>query len=80
METFGIGVSHMYRSQDGQSFMTPENTQIHIQCVCAHEHTQRIHTVLIRHLLVPYLRQRVVRQVHKDALKTCNLIIYKLYK
>lgn len=42
METFGIGVSHTYRSQDGQSLMTVENTHTHtyIEFVCAFEHTQ----------------------------------------
>lgn len=36
METFGIGVSHTHRSQDGQSVTSPEITHTYTQLLCTH--------------------------------------------
>lgn len=47
METFGIGVSHTHRSQDGQSVTSPEITHtIYTTFV----YTHRMHTVFLLHV------------------------------
>lgn len=58
METFGIRVSHTYRSQDGQSLVTLENTHTHTICACIWTHT--VHRGYIQFLLVLYKIQSVV--------------------
>lgn len=80
METFGIGVSHTYRSQDGQSLMTPENTHTYTICVCTWTHTrsstQRIPYLF--HTFVSALHTPVScghkHPVHKDVFKKGNFV------
>lgn len=80
METFGIGVSHTYRSQDGQSLMTLQKTHTHIQFVCVNthslKHTEDTYCIYITHLLVPYPVSCSGHKhpVHKGVLKECSLV------
>lgn len=79
METFGIRMSHTYRSQDGQSL----RTHTHIQFVCPHEHTNAqayrgyklyLDCTFVSPLHTPVSwRSGHKHPVHKDVLKKCNL-------
>ncbi len=88
METFGIGVSHTYRLQDGQSLMTPENTHIctHIAytiCLCSWthllKHTEDTYCIWITHLMDSWTHQRAVVVTMIQHTKMClkSTTLYK---
>lgn len=72
METFGIGVSHTYRSQDGQHARSHTRTQL----MCAYEHALCVQQIQqIQNVFVGFLHthtvscNRYTNAVYKDALK-----------
>lgn len=66
METFGIGVSHTHRSQDGQSVTSPEITHTYTQLLCTH--TQDAYCISITCLSFLYTSEL---QRPQTSCKTC---------
>lgn len=72
METFGLRVSHTYRSQDGQSLMPPENT--HTICTSTSTQTGDCNA----HLVLSSFRTPLCFTGHKHS-QTLNMLHTQLF-